>query len=545
MKIYLVNFATQNFYKAQKKLAKSALRFGVDQCISYNKSLLTKTEFYKQHRSILDQERGAGYWLWKPFIILETLRAAEDDDIVIYSDSGAEIIAPLDPLVNLCQQHGGILLFNVHIPNGKHTNIMWTKRDCFVLMDADEPRFHNAEQVAGSPQLYQKTPRSLGFLEEWLNYCTDERILTDIQNCCGLDNYAEFKDHRHDQSVLSLLAVRHGLETFRDPSQFGNHLKLPPYRNKGELATGLTYSPTPFTNSPYDTLFHLHRERNFSLTHRIQRFWNKFFPISAPPSICTKTQSRETHNISIGITTFGHRFEQYFVPLLSQLRNFDPEIEIVVAINGEHNLDFSEEYREKILQFLATQPKVFPIFFPQFRGVAKLWNTIVVHASHDYILMLNDDLAVTTPHFVQIISDFLKKNRLRSFTVKHSFSHFLIARDELDTIGYFDERLLGIGEEDGDFVWRYMEKFGEPLQNADLDCFKNLSQQTAGYKIPNIASQAGSKYSRFNRDFMFREKYEPDINGIQGMFDFPVRCKAPSATEYPNEKFYRRNKNKL
>lgn len=545
MKIYLVNFATPNFYKAQKKLNKSALRFGVDHCIPYNQRILKKTEFYKKNKKILDQERGAGYWLWKPFIILETLRAVEDGDIVIYSDSGAEIISPLDPLIDLCRQKGGILLFNVHTPNGKHTNIMWTKRDCFVLMDADTPRFHNAEQIAGSPQLYQKTSRSMALLEEWLSYCTDERILTDIPNRCGHDNYIEFKDHRHDQSVLSIVALRHGVETFRDPSQFGNHLKLTVYRNQGELAAGLGYSSAPYINSPYGTIFYLHRERNFSLIHRAQRFLKKFSstpPISdAPPA----TSVAKHNKITIGITTFEHRFEQYFIPLLSQLREFNPEMEIIVAINGEHQSDFCEDYRKKILNFLATEPRVFPVFFPQFRGVAKLWNTIVVHASHDHILMLNDDISITDPDFAEAINDVLKKIRFRSFTIKHSFSHFVIARDELDTLGYFDERLLGIGEEDGDFVWRYMEQFGEPLQNADLDCLKNLSEQTADYKIPNITSQTASKYSRFNRDFMFREKYEQTVDGIQGMFDFPVRCKAPSTQQYPYEKFYRQNKHKL
>lgn len=385
----------------------------------------------------------------------------------------------------------------------------------------------------------------MAFLEEWLNYCTDERILTDISNRCGYDNYAEFKDHRHDQSVLSLLVLRHGIETFRDPSQFGNHLKLAPYRNPEELAIGLTYSPAPYTNSPYGTLFYLHRERNFSFPHRLQRFWKFFFtsrPISPPVS---PLGVEKQNKISIGITTFKHRFEEYFVPLLSQVRRFNPEIEIIVAINGEHQLEFCEEYRKKILRFLATEQKVFPIFFPQFRGVAKLWNTIVIHASQDHILMLNDDISINDPNFLEIITLFLKKNRLRSFTIKQSFSHFVIAKEELDALGYFDERLLGIGEEDGDFVWRYMEQFGEPLQNANLDCFKNLSSKTADYKIPNITSQTDSKYSRFNRDFMFREKYKQAADGIQGMFDFPVHCKSPSTQQYPNEKFYRQNKSKL
>jgi hypothetical protein len=411
-------------------------------------------------------------------------------------------------------------------------------------MNADEPRFHHAAQIAASPQLYQKNHRSIAFLKEWLDYCTDERILTDIPNRCGLDNYPEFKNHWHDQSVVSILAVRHGIETFPDPSQFSNHLKLDSYRIPGNFAQGLAYSSAPYTNSTHDTLFLLHRERDFSLTHRLRHYWEK---IKKPALTTSQTRSTETqqNTISIGITTFQHRFDQYFVPLLSRLREFNPEIEIIAAVNGEHRMDFSEEYRQKILRFLTTQQKVFPVFFPQFRGVAKLWNTIVIHASHDHILMLNDDIAVTDPHFFSLVMDCLKSNRHRSFTINHSFSHFVIAREELDMLGYFDERLLGIGEEDGDFVWRYMEHFGEPLQNFDMDCFKNFSYKTTDYKVPNVVNHSGSKYSRFNRDFMFREKYEQDSGGIQGMFDFPVRCKTPSAPQYPNERFYRQNKNKL
>jgi hypothetical protein len=29
-------------------------------------------------------------------------------------------------------------------------------------------------------------------------------------------------EHRHDQSVFSVLSKKHGLPVFRDPSQFGN-----------------------------------------------------------------------------------------------------------------------------------------------------------------------------------------------------------------------------------------------------------------------------------------------------------------------------------
>jgi hypothetical protein len=74
-----------------------------------------------------------------------------------------------------------------------------------------------------------------------------------IPNICGKPNLDEFIDHRHDQSVLSLIATHYGLQGFRWPSQWGNHEKLPEYRVEGEFLAE-PYSIQPYTNSPYGTI---------------------------------------------------------------------------------------------------------------------------------------------------------------------------------------------------------------------------------------------------------------------------------------------------
>ena len=58
-----------------------------------------------------------------------------------------------------------------------------------------------------------------------LQYAQDIRIISDKSNVMGLPNYREFTDHRHDQSVISLMSKKYGFKRFRDPSQFGliNH----------------------------------------------------------------------------------------------------------------------------------------------------------------------------------------------------------------------------------------------------------------------------------------------------------------------------------
>ena len=59
------------------------------------------------------------------------------------------------------------------------------------------------------------------YLDEVLHYAQDIRIISDNPNVMGLPNYKEFTDHRHDQSVISLMSKKHGFKRFRDPSQFG------------------------------------------------------------------------------------------------------------------------------------------------------------------------------------------------------------------------------------------------------------------------------------------------------------------------------------
>lgn len=544
MQTYLVNYATNRFFKAQKRLNKSARKFGIDHCLSFTDQNILQTEFYQKNRDILNQERGGGYWLWKPYIILQALEQATDGDVIIYSDSGAEIIASLQPLVDLCLTRNGLIFFQVPCYTKTFVNKSWTKRDCFILMDADNETFHQARQVAGSPSLFVKNKTNIDFVRQWLSYCVDPRIITDQPNTCGKKNYPEFYDHRHDQSVLSILVKKNGLEIFRDPSQFSAHLKLKKFRLKGELPEGVDYSATPTINSDYGTLFNLHREKNFSLSAKLNSLRQKI-PSLSDPMPQNLEEKIKAVNITIGITTFADRFEKFFKPLLKRIREFDKQTEIIVAINGEHNQAFNEEYRHNILSFLTTQQNVFPVIFPVFRGVSKLWNSIIIHATHDYILMLNDDIMINSPTFVKDIKKHLVLNEYRSFTINNSWSHFLISRKEINYLGYFDERLLGIGEEDGDISWRYFHEYRREIANVKLKYFDNFAEETVNsYKPVNIECHSGTKYSRFNRNFI-QQKYVNDQYGIPGLFGQPVRLADQGPEQYPNERFFHQNKNKL
>jgi len=252
----LVNYATDSFFPAQHFSSKMGLKVGgFDRVIENNPSNLS-VDFKTANADILNQARGAGYWLWKPYCILKALENSAEGDLIMYTDSASHFISSAAPLLELPERHHqDIIPFAL-----EHPEAHWTKRDAFVLMNCDNQGFENIPQRLASFMVARKSTSSIAFFQEYLHYCCNPQILTDSENICGLPDYPGFRDHRHDQSIFSLLTKKYGLQVFRDPCQWGN------------LQMG------QFDNSPYPQLIEHTRQRSpkqAKLSYQIKRF---FFP---------------------------------------------------------------------------------------------------------------------------------------------------------------------------------------------------------------------------------------------------------------------------
>jgi len=244
MKKIHISFGNEEYYKSLDLLEQTSLEIGnVDKFMRYTQEDLKKGDFWNKNKYILTKSRGAGFWIWKPYIILKSFEELEDGDCVLYSDAGLKVINNLDPLFNIAKKlpNNGKIIFKVPAVGVSHKAKMWTKRDCFILLNSDEAKYWNADMTNGAISLWIKNNENIEFLKEWQRYLRDPRIVTDDINMCGMPNFTEFKGHRHDQSVLTILCIKYNFELFRDPTQWGN----------SEIEK--------FSNSPYPQLFHHHR----------------------------------------------------------------------------------------------------------------------------------------------------------------------------------------------------------------------------------------------------------------------------------------------
>ena len=91
----------------------------------------------------------------------------------------------------------------------------WTKRDTFIPMGCDTAQYAETKQLEAAFSLWRKTAFSMKFAQEWLSCAQDERIITDMPNQGGKENYPGFRGQRHDQSVWSILCKKHQLKSHR------------------------------------------------------------------------------------------------------------------------------------------------------------------------------------------------------------------------------------------------------------------------------------------------------------------------------------------
>jgi hypothetical protein len=248
-------------------------------------------------------------------------------------------------------------------------------------------------------------------------------------------------------------------------------------------------------------------------------------------------------SFDIGITTFSLRLD-LVETLIRQIRGFGIQNRIILCINGEKNGKFDKEYRKKILNICLEYDEIYPIFFIETRGLSKMWNTILNHSVLDNIFMLNDDLDIQTDEVFNMVYDHIRSSSYFGLTkVNNTWSYFIVNKKYIDSIGYFDERLLGFGEEDGDMEYRSMVKSGKSIGVITSTGIYNIISKIRHTHIrPGI-----DKYSYFNRDFIYNKKYKfgNSTSKIRGMFDLDCDPILQTPSVYPYESFFMINKNKL
>lgn len=206
---YFITFGGggQNYYDAAERITNEVKQLNVfNNYITYKDTDLKNDEFWETHSEFVENnKRGYGYWLWKPYIILKTLKSMNSGEILLYLDGGCEISnGDMNELIDRCKKYDILYTLTGQIEK------KYTKMDLFLEMKLNTSKIKDDPQYQASAIFLKKNDKIMNFVNEWYNISSKYHLIDDSESLSPNDN--EFIEHRHDQSVFSLLIKKYNYD---------------------------------------------------------------------------------------------------------------------------------------------------------------------------------------------------------------------------------------------------------------------------------------------------------------------------------------------
>ena len=168
-------------------------------------------KFFKEKK-----KRLFGYACWKPEIILNYLKDIPEDSILQYSDIGCHLnkngINRLKDYLEITNNND-VLAFQYKKPNFRDYKDLnyqvyfekeYTKNDLFNYFNISQnSSIRNSEQIWSGTIFFKKNSKTIDLLNDWIKICNISKLIDDSPS--KEKNHFSFIEHRHDQSVFSIL----------------------------------------------------------------------------------------------------------------------------------------------------------------------------------------------------------------------------------------------------------------------------------------------------------------------------------------------------
>lgn len=156
--------------------------------------------------------RGFGFWTWKPYLIERELLKLNEGDVLIYSDVGSHFIPQaanrIPEYIDLAAASPAGILAPV-LPQ-EFVERDWNKRELLLHLGVeDDDNILDSPQFEANLLVLVNRPGTRELVRKW-NAVHEDYVDLFTDDLAG-PQAPNFIEHRHDQSVFSLLAKLHGI----------------------------------------------------------------------------------------------------------------------------------------------------------------------------------------------------------------------------------------------------------------------------------------------------------------------------------------------
>lgn len=208
MSIFFTTFADKRLQRTQERILQEATT--MDVFVDCDRFMWDETklgnEFLQQfYEAFTTQPRGFGYYVWKPYIIQKTLEQIPENSYLFYIDVGCVLYSSgrqrlLEYVDMLRNSDKAVLGFQLAI----HKEKTWTKMDLLRRMNYTSLAELDTFQCLSGIILFKNNPESRAFVDAWRIIMEEDSHWRD-DSPSVVPNDPSFQEHRHDQSVYSIL----------------------------------------------------------------------------------------------------------------------------------------------------------------------------------------------------------------------------------------------------------------------------------------------------------------------------------------------------
>jgi len=208
-------YGNEKFKRARDYCCKKALQTHFFDVVKGFSPDDLEPEWKEAHKEILSVSRGGGLWLWKPYLVLKMLQEMQEGDFLFYADSGTFFVrSPKYIFESMANE-------DVWVTDTPLIEKQFTKPSLFSRMGCEEKKFTDTRQIQATFIGVRKTVATMRLIEEWYTLCADYDCLTPEEKSATYPDY--YVAHREDQSILSLLCKKYGINPHQDPTQYSKY----------------------------------------------------------------------------------------------------------------------------------------------------------------------------------------------------------------------------------------------------------------------------------------------------------------------------------
>ena len=212
-----ITYGDNIFEKSRARLVKEAQDTGIfKRCIGYTSDNLD-SDFKKSCESLLSQQKGGGYWCWKSHIVLKTMQSIPENEWILYADAGCTLIQQRKEQVFEqieIMEKTGKFISGYQMPH--IIEKYWTKPELLEFMGVSKNKnITDTGQYVGGVFLIQNNKITRDIMHTIESIIKNHPHLIDDSHTSVVD--PSFQQHRHDQSLFSLIRKINSQYTYTIP----------------------------------------------------------------------------------------------------------------------------------------------------------------------------------------------------------------------------------------------------------------------------------------------------------------------------------------